>query len=430
MIDTVELKIVANKYDISGLSNQGWKVICPDLFSNPNVDHFVGCNWHKWNKRSQEQQLQDYYPHVEIHNFYGYNACYWLLVRFSIPKLIYGNNLLEVTDTQFQMVCQTLQTKLQTMGIQVDIAAIRVAEVNKVHYGKNIVCYGIPVELVLERLAEAKPCIKGMDVQKTSFLNGRQLSFHSKTREVCFYDKYKELLSHKCKAKKLAWLFVRPDLKNILRIEVRLNKKASFTRHFKTTKLTFQDIYSEQRSKEIILTYWNALYREVQFIPPVCYAPEYQLLVLSHTEPLQKTLQFISLRGLVNSMGYAAAYKLLRSLYPKDNISALFATLHHIPPLVLPAEYDLLRVIDTELKQFRWLGRYSWGLHRKLLKHKHPLTYQRLLTVKEAAKYVKVNERTLQKWLKERRVGCFQIGSEYRLRKEDLLALFCRIKRP
>ena len=428
MIDTVGLKIDVCGYDTEEPWNRAWEVTQPDLFTNPDVENFTGSNWHKWNKRSQKQQLQDYYPHVEIHNFYGYKACYCLYVRFSVPKLIYGNNLLEVTDAQFQTVCQTLQTKLQTMGIKVELAAISKAVVNMVHYGKNIICYGVPVALVLERIAASKPCIKGMDAQKTAFRNGQQFSFHNKTREVCFYDKYQELLSYKKKAKKLAWLFARPDLKNILRIEVRLNKKASFKRHFKRTNLTFQDIYSEQRAKDIILDYWNAVYQAVQFVPPMCYAPEYQLLARPCACVLRRDLQLLGLRALVNSMGYAAAYKLVCALYPNESASTLFATLQNVPPLVLPAEYDVLRIIDAQLKQFKWLRGKLWSRRRKLLPHKQPLTYQHLMTVKDAAKYAKVNERTLQQWLKEGRIGYFKIGSEYRLRKEDIFALLCGVK--
>ncbi|MBR3631611.1 MAG: helix-turn-helix domain-containing protein [Elusimicrobiaceae bacterium] len=424
MIDTVALKI--DKYLDGSYGSIAWEVEQPDLFSNIDVASFSGSNWHKWNKRGQEKRLQDYYPHVEIWNFSGYKSCYCLFVRFSVPKLIYGNNLLEVTDAQFNTVCQMLQTKLQTMGIKVDINAIRAASVNKVHYGKNIICYGVPVELVLTRLVAAKPCIAGMDVQKTIFRNGRQFSFHNKTREVCFYDKRQEVLQYHRKDTKLEWLFKRPDLKNILRIEVRLNKKTSFKRHFKSTDLTFQDVFSEQKAKEIITDYWDTIYKSVQFIPPMCYAPEYQLLAGPVTGVLERDLELLGLRSVVNSMGYAAAYKLMSALYPKDKMPALFGKLQkNVPSLVLPAEYDVLRMIDAELKQFKWLGKHSWGLRQKLLRNKEPLTYQCLLTVKDAAKYAKVNERTLQKWLKEGRIGYFKIGNEYRLRKEDLFTLFC-----
>ena len=427
MIDTVALKIDKMMSDFSDPWNHpAWEVENPFMFNNSDVENFTGSNWHKWNNPSDKQQLKDYYPQVEIHNFYGYNACYCLFVKFSVPKLIYGNNLLEVTDTQFQTVCKTLQTKLKTMGIKVDINAIYTAKVEQVHYGKNIICSGVPVELVLERLAAGKPKKEHLDVQKVSFRNGRQLTFHNKTREICFYDKYKEILSYSKKLKelhKLIWLFKRPDLKNILRIEVRLNKKSSFDRNFKTTKLTFKDVYSENRAKNIITKYWDAIYESVKFIPPTCYAPEYQLLILQQTGVLGKDLLMVGLRALVNSMGYVAAYKLLQTLYPSTKISALFGVLRNVPPLVLPAEYDVVRMIDTELKQFKWLGIHSWGLRKKLLMHKEPLTYQHLLTVKDAAKYLKVNKRTLQKQLKECKVGHFRFGKEYRLRKEDLFAL-------
>ena len=429
MIDTVALRIDPfNSYSSEPWNNPAWAVQDPEQFNNPDIENCYGSNWHKENKRSEAKQWKDYLPHVEIRQG-NRPVYYYLYVRFSVPKLIYGDNLKEVTDPHFNTVCQTLQSKLQRMGIKVDLTAIKYAQVEQVHYGKNLICYGIPVELVLNRLAAAKPPRRlRMDIQKTTYCNGRQLTFHNKIREICLYDKYQELLAHRKQAKKLAWFFGRKDLKNLLRLEVRLNHKTSFKKHFGTNKVMFQDVFSAAISKQVILAYWEPIYTSVAKIPPVCYAPEYQLLSLGDNNPnMINDLELVGLRAVVNSMGYVAAYKLIQARYPgqKQRGYALFAKLQKATPLVIPAKYDYLRMIDNELRQFKWLGKYAWGKRKKLLRDTIPLTYQKLLTVEDVAKYAKVNKRTVQRWLQDEKVGHFKFGNQYRLRTADLFALLC-----
>ena len=429
MIDTVALRINHfNSHTSEPWNNPAWTVEDPEQFNNPDIENCYGSNWHKENRRSEAKQWKDYLPHVEIRQGNRPVYYFYLYVRFSVPKLIYGDNLREVTDPQFQTVCQTLQNKLQRMGVKVDLFAIQHAQVEQVHYGKNIICYGIPVELILKRLEAARLPRLRMDTRRTSYCNGRQLTFHNKMREVCLYDKYQELVTYRKQATRLAWFFRRKDLKNLLRIEVRLNKKSSFTKHFGADKVAFHSVFSEVLSKKVILEYWEPIYKSVSKIPPECYAPEYQLLSLGNAKPnMAADLELTGLRALVNSMGHTAAYKLMQARYSgqQQRIYSLFVKLQKAVSLVLPAEYDYLRMIDEELRLFKWLGKYSWGKRKQLMRNAMPLTYQRLLTVKDVAKYAKVNKQTVQRWLKKGMIGNFMFGKEYRLRKEDVLALLC-----
>ena len=424
MIDTVSLKIRFATFD--GTGKGAWEIKRKDLFEHSDIENTPGKNWHLWNKNDKNKP-NEYLPHVEIWNFNsGYYCTYALYIRFSVPKLLYGNNLLEVSERQFSDVCIMLRQKLELMGIDISLNTIKQAEVIQIHYSKNIVCYGIPVPLILKRLAMAKPPVGRMSIQKVSYRNAQQVIFHNKIREVCFYDKYQEVLSDAMMRKRLAWLFKREDLKNILRIEVRLNKKAALKTHFAPLReITFQIAFQKEYAKTALSEYWGRIYSSLQTVAGDFGAPEYLFEMLRQQGlSVDKCLREVALNALVRSIGFRNTQQMLRksgkTSSPIYNWFNIFKT--KTLPVVSP-EYDFLKIINDELKQFKWLGKYSWGSRRRCLLNVAPLIAERLLTVAEAAKYAKIRERSLQKKLQNGEISGLRIGKLYRLRKEDFWAL-------
>lgn len=424
MMDTVALKIEHTQWD-KGEAHSTWTVEKPELFEHEDIEDYIGKNWHMWNDPDNKDRPDGYFPHVEVWNFVGrYNSTYALFMRFSVPKLFHGNNLMEVNGSQFNAVCVKLQQTLKTMGIQVDVSDIRKAEVIQVHYGKNLVCNGIPLPLVLERLAVAKPPIPRMDINKVSYLNSSQVTFHNSTREVCFYDKYQEILQDKNFPKKLGWIFGRGDLKNILRMEMRLNKKSALTLHFGKGAVSFQTAFDEAKAKSIILQYWKPVYESLQTAVYNFGAPEYHLLLLlQQGVSLPQSLFAVALNTLANSIGREKVRQLIKRCCNKSSqVSNWMAKMSLTKPPIIQSEYDFLRIIDTELRQFRWLGRFSWA-NRKSLLNAAPLLGETLMTTDDASKYAKINRRVLQKKLQDEKISHLRIDKLYRLRKGDFWAL-------
>jgi hypothetical protein len=60
-------------------------------------------------------------------------------MEFSVPKLIYLNNLEELEDKDFPKVLEALQDRLKTMGVLVTKSVLENASVSSVHFSKNIV---------------------------------------------------------------------------------------------------------------------------------------------------------------------------------------------------------------------------------------------------------------------------------------------------
>lgn len=169
-----------------------YQVQLPSLFKG-NTQYF-GIHQHIYNFKRHQR----YYPHVEIRKYmadYPKQLTTVLVVKVSLPKLVYGNNLMELTDNDFLTCCMKLSDVLLQMGIVVTPTNIeRYADVRALEYGKNILTGRIPVPFVLSELSRAKPIQHYMDVQRMAYQNGgEKIVFYSAGYELLFYDKTKEM---------------------------------------------------------------------------------------------------------------------------------------------------------------------------------------------------------------------------------------------
>ncbi len=60
-------------------------------------------------------------------------------MEFSVPKLLYLNNLEEMEDKDFPKVIEALQDRLRTMGVLVTKEVLKNASVSSVNFSKNLV---------------------------------------------------------------------------------------------------------------------------------------------------------------------------------------------------------------------------------------------------------------------------------------------------
>ena len=115
-----------------------------------------------------------------------------LKIEMSLPKLLFGNNFQELSDTDYQEIKSTLFTKLLEMGVQ--ILSIDDLEVSAIHYSKNIILtdYSTPYEYLQE--IKKVDYTKALDMTKTDYSNeGYSFRLRCNSYEVIFYDKLKDL---------------------------------------------------------------------------------------------------------------------------------------------------------------------------------------------------------------------------------------------
>ncbi len=198
-----------------------------------------------------------------------------LKIEFSAPKLLYQNNLDELTDKDFNNVINVLHTRLMEMGVFVKIADLIEAQVNTIHFSKNILLSDFYSASLAIRELYKLDASKWLDINKRHFQNhGHALYFDSTSYSMVFYDKLKdatETQRHSVDKEKTSYqlnLFKhfkeKKEPLEVLRYELRVVKKQKLNSLLKQLGYkenpTFQDVFNSELSKELLLKQWKTIY--------------------------------------------------------------------------------------------------------------------------------------------------------------------------
>ena len=80
-----------------------------------------------------------YFPRLTVNPRWQNGIQIPLRIEFSVPKLLFGNNVDELGQNDWETVIATLKSKLSQMGVKVFSAQLENALVSAVHFSKNIV---------------------------------------------------------------------------------------------------------------------------------------------------------------------------------------------------------------------------------------------------------------------------------------------------
>ncbi|MBP7700525.1 hypothetical protein KA111_00525 [Candidatus Woesebacteria bacterium] len=199
-----------------------------------------------------------------------------LKIELSLPKLIYGNNFDELNDSDFDKVLDKLQQRLKSMDVLVFKHVLANTLISSVHYSKNIpITDGRRPKYWMDKIAEAN-ISKILDTNQVDYRNeGHLFKTHTNSFEIAFYDKIKDLEMSKISSKRSyendneIQLDLFDELKNrkaffeVLRMEVRLNKRQKINSIFKKLYIfkepTFQNIFSSEISVKVLLYYLDKI---------------------------------------------------------------------------------------------------------------------------------------------------------------------------
>lgn len=301
-MDTVILKIYGpSKFQ---LKKKHW--FCPEIASR------------KYNELSEtEKQTKRYYLRkfvlkAPLQNNYvpvidiletldkeNKQIIYILIIQFSLPKLLYGNSLQEVSDGDFAKAVTGLQKALETLGIFVEKDTITNARVSAVHFCKNIV---LPKDIRLQDILaelERVDISKVVDVTKKEIKNGGQvLHIYSGNTERVFYDKVVDAMRPKNKRKDKGLVdyertvIEQYDLQDteVFRYEYRLKKAQRVQKEINETldkkpqtHVLFRDIFNENLGRDILIKSWRNLVQR----------PENQLALIGPTDNFKLLLHII-----------------------------------------------------------------------------------------------------------------------------------------
>jgi hypothetical protein len=263
MIDTVKIKIDKSDFEIT----------------NPNIFHpsSEGLNQHiplgkkpfyqcHFNPEKIDIQKLGYLPKLTARKVLaGSQPDISLLIEFSVPKLLYGNNLYEANEENFLQVADVLSEKLSKIGVHINKDSISYAEVSKIHYSKNVIFDDGTIPYTVFKELDRCDLSSWYDKSNQSYRNGGySVKWHTKTTELIVYDKKKDVEGDATVSGKLKKALKNKRPFEIIRLEARLNNKASIKNKFNSIgisldKLTFKELFSSEISRRVVSSYWETL---------------------------------------------------------------------------------------------------------------------------------------------------------------------------
>ena len=262
MLDTIILKIPMNNYTIT--DHYMFKPSTKLMYANPSpYAKYIN------NPTPTDKKEGNYKPKLTITKR---GRIFDLKIEFSAPKLIFGNNLDEVKETDFDEVIAILLSRMGKMGLQTDKRALKNAEVISFHASKNIpLNKGYTATLAIKELSKVN-LTKRLDLNKTDFRNdGHSLSYYANSHSLIFYDKIADMRKPQKRAidkdqtKQQSSLFNstieggnRPE---ILRMEIRLSDKKKMNSVLKKIGFqnhpSFQNIFKKSLCQKVVNLYWD-----------------------------------------------------------------------------------------------------------------------------------------------------------------------------
>lgn len=366
MIDTIIISIPKNK--VVNVSNPANETLGWDQQSKTTIyQKFIR------NPTKSEKESGYYFPRLTgIRRKTDGRVDAFIKVEFSIPKLLYMNNLDEVKESDFKLVIDTLKDRLLRMGIAVPSKYLTFAQVTAVHYSKNILLTeGYTSQFILSELSKID-IRKSFDFSKTKFTNdGQSIYAYTIAHSFVIYDKIADLKKDEKRAvdkdqtlyqRTLFDVIEKKDLYEVLRFEIRISKKQKLNALFKKLGFkenpTFEDVFKRNTSKAIVQYYWDTLVKNNStLLFGYSFGPKdllKQILIANPKLKPKQSLYFASLMSMTKDGNGIRELRSILSKYSdnrtwyriKDDIKNVSKLLKKTRPR------DWFDHIEKELKQF------------------------------------------------------------------------------
>lgn len=294
-----------------------------------------------------------------------------LKIQLSLPKLLYGNNFDELRYKDFNQIIIRLQEILEQMGIMTTTDTLVHAPVSAIHYSKNLPFTdgSTPYHYIL-KIKEANIRLS-LDVNQTDYRNtGHSYRWHCNSYEVVFYDKIKDLEQAYKSGKRtieqdnvlqlnLFGIFQKRRVFEVLRMEVRLNKRQKIKQLFKKLEiksdLTFKRLFKPAISKQILLYYLD----EIENSRPILLDFEKTstkafLAALLFNNPALAPRQCFQLLGLKYALE-SATYRELRNMFTYCSKRSWYMLMADAKKIKLPHVTSPFWNIREQLMKFKTL---------------------------------------------------------------------------
>ena len=209
---------------------------------------------------------------------------YTLNVQLSLPKIIHGNNFLELRDNDFDDILSAIREELLRIGVDMSLEEIAKAEMVKVDFSKNIIFYDYTSVSTVIKTVSSADISKVYDVELTKYKNGGQaFHIHTNCEDIIIYDKVEDLRQAKISDKRAIEDDNHIQLKildklnttrgiSVIRFEVRLNGKRKIRTSLDNAGIKYEDLslrtlFKTSTAQKILVTAWKKIIDSIPKIP-------------------------------------------------------------------------------------------------------------------------------------------------------------------
>ncbi len=360
MIDTVILQL--NQWQFTVLDYSRFGTSKEDVFSNKS--------FHKWicNPSSSDNKLGIYRPRLTLIKR-GYQVV--LKIELSLPKLVFNNNLDELSQNDFPLVVDTLKKSLEEIDILVFKNGLENAEIISFHPSKNIkLNNGYTSNFAIRQLSKVD-IGKRFDIDVKDYRNnGESLQFYTRLFAICIYDKVNDYSKPQRRAidkdqnYKQRSLF---DLLNkqepffeVLRIEIRLNGKRKINELLHNLGFdknpSLEDLFKDDLCKKILNYAWEMIFSKNEFIFSLSDSPQKileSLIVKNNDIKPIKAINIVGLYLLVKDKdGLGGLRKIVDNRYKRHDWEFIRRYMGILEEKIDQPIYGFVEDIDRELNEF------------------------------------------------------------------------------
>lgn len=321
------------------------------------------------NPEPRDKRTGKYYPRLTLTQR-GMELT--LKIEFSAPKMLYGNNLDEISESDFPAVIRTLKDRLYEWGVMVrneDI--LNNAPVSGFHASKNIpLTDGYTATLAIAELGKIGLTQK-LDLDHKNFRNdGHALQYYSNSHALVMYDKIadmgkppKRAIDKDSTPRQLSLfqeIMKQPVPPEILRLEARLPKKQKMNSML--AKLgypanpTFSDIFKRDVCQKVLQYYWQEMILKKNAFIFDMGSTEYTLIGILdgwQQKKYKEAVYLMGLRHLCRELGVRKFRAILKAKRPKADWARIAKDMHiFCDPLFRRHPHGFVKDITTALERF------------------------------------------------------------------------------
>lgn len=312
------------------------------------------------------------------------NRQFNLVIEFSVPKLLWGQSLQELSGTELDRIASIISFELKGMGVEVSEQVIKDSVVVRAHFGKNIPLPSpITAQDALQKLYKA-------DVGRSKHINmrewrnnGQALYFYASSNDTIFYDKLRESVTPQAKGvekdrskHEKQMVLDNPNQPELLRYEVRFSRPQSLNAFLgdkailgrAVKEITFKELYNRGLWQKILIKNWqdivNGPTSQLALKMDIPIEEVFDSIILSYisgkkkAHSLNRALQDFAIYTLVNKCGARKVRDRIEKYWTRKSwqrlngkIKKTAETLKALPP------DSTISDIQTALDKFE---RYDW----------------------------------------------------------------------